>query len=86
MGATTWTFPSRSVSVSEMLEVIAVLRHGFLEAYTRYIEKTKSFSLPPEVGKKWPRQCYSLPTPEIFMQEAERRISKPTLDRLLSHR
>jgi hypothetical protein len=86
MGATTWTFPSHSVSVSEMLEVIAALRHGFLEAYTRYIEKTKSFSLPPEVGKKWPRQCYCLPTPETFMQEAERRISKPTLDRLLSHR
>jgi hypothetical protein len=86
MGATTWTFPSHGVSVSEMLEVIAALRHGFQDAYTRYVEKTKSFSLPPEVGKKWPRQCYCLPTPETFMQEAERRISKPTLDRLLSHR
>jgi len=69
-----------------MLEVIAALRNGFRDSYTRYIEKTKSFSSPPEVGKKWPSQCYCLPTPETFMHEAERRISKPTLDRLLSHR
>jgi adenylate cyclase len=86
MGATTWTLPSNSVSVSEALEVIAALRNGFRDAYARYIEKTKTFSLPPEIGKKWPSQCYCLPTPETFMQAAERRTSKPTLDRLLSSR
>ncbi|HMI87854.1 MAG TPA: DUF3365 domain-containing protein [Polyangiaceae bacterium] len=86
MGATTWTFPSNSVSVSETLEVLAALRNAFRDAYTRYIEKTKTFSSPPEVGKKWPSQCYCLPTPETFMQAAERRSSKPTLDRLLSRR
>ena len=86
MGATTWTFPSNSVSVPEMLDVIAALRNGFRDAYARYIEKTKTFSSPPEVGNKWPSQCYCLPTPETFMQAAERRISKPTLDRLLSRR
>jgi adenylate cyclase len=86
MGATTWTFPSKSVSVSEALEVIAALRNGFRDAYAHYIEKTKTFSSPPEVGKKWPSQCYCLPTPETFMQAAERRTSKPTLDRLLSRR
>jgi adenylate cyclase len=86
MGATTWTFPSNSVSVSETLDVLAALRNGFRDAYAEYIEKTKTFSSPPEIGKKWPRQCYCLPTPETFTQEAERRISKPTLDRLLSRR
>jgi adenylate cyclase len=86
MGATTWTFPSNSVSVSEALEVIAALRNGFRDAYAHYIEKTKTFASPPEVGKKWPSQCYCLPTPETFMQAAERRTSKPTLDRLLSRR
>ena len=86
MGATTWTFPSNSVSVSETLEVLAALRNGFRDAYASYVEKAKTFSLPPEIGKKWPSQCYCLPTPETFMQAAERRISKPTLDRLLSRR
>jgi hypothetical protein len=86
MGATTWTFPSNSVSVTEALEVITALRNGFRDAYAHYIEKTKTFSSPPEVGKKWPSQCYCLPTPETFMQAAERRTSQPTLDRLLSRR
>jgi adenylate cyclase len=86
MGATTWTLPSNDLSVAEALEVIATLRNGFREAYTHYVEKTKTFSLPPEIGKKWPSQCYCLPTPEAFMQAAERRTSKPTLDHLLSHR
>jgi len=86
MGATTWTFPSNSVSVSEALELIAALRNGFRDAYAHYIEKTKTFSSRPEVGKKWPSQCYCLPTTETFMQAAELRISKPTLDRLLSRR
>ena len=86
MGATTWTFPSHSISVSETLEVIATLRNAFRDAYADYIEKTKTFSLPPEIGKKWPSQCYCLPTPETFIETAERRISKPTLDRLLSRR
>jgi len=86
MGATTWTLPSNSVSVSETLEVLAALRNAFGDAYASYIEKAKTFALPPEIGKKWPSQCYCLPTPETFMQEAERRISKPTLDHLLSRR
>jgi hypothetical protein len=86
MGATTWTFPSSSVSVPEALEVIATLRHGFRDAYARYVEKAKTFSSRPEVGNKWPSQCYCLPAPETFMQAAELRISKPTLDRLLSRR
>jgi hypothetical protein len=86
MGATTWTFPSNSISVAESLEVIATLRKGFRDAYAHYVEKAKTFSSPPEIGKKWPSQCYCLPTPETFMQAAERRTSKATLDRLLSQR
>ncbi|MET0591827.1 MAG: DUF3365 domain-containing protein, partial [Polyangiaceae bacterium] len=62
MGATTWTFPAKDLSVSEALEVVAALRHAFRDAYARYVDKAKTFSLPPEIGKKWPSQCYCLPT------------------------
>jgi hypothetical protein len=86
MGATTWTYPSNQLSVSDALEVVAALRKGFRDAYVRYVDKAKTFALPPEIGKKWPSQCYCLPAPETFMQAAERRTSKPTLDRLLSRR
>jgi hypothetical protein len=52
------TGPSNSGSVSEKLEVLATaLRNGFRDAYADYIEKTKIFSSPPEVGKKWRSQC-----------------------------
>jgi len=86
MGATTWTLPSSSASLSEALETIAALRRSFRDAYVAYVEKTKAFSLPPEIGNKWPTDGYYLPNPDTFMEEAERRASKPTLDRLISHR
>lgn len=86
MGATTWTLPSNSSSLSEALETIAALRKGFRDTYIAYVERAKTFSSPPEIGKKWPSEGYCLPDPDNFMEEAERRASRTTLDRLLSHR
>jgi hypothetical protein len=83
MGATTLTLPSSSVSLSEALETISALRKAFRDAYASYIERTKKFSSPPEIGKKWPSEGFCLPDPDIFMEEAERRMSRATLDRLL---
>ena len=86
MGATTWTLPSSSMSLSEALATIAALRSALRDAYVSYIERTKKFSSPPEIGKKWPSEGFCLPDPDVFMEEAERRMSRATLDRLLSHR
>ncbi|HMI86832.1 MAG TPA: DUF3365 domain-containing protein [Polyangiaceae bacterium] len=86
MGATTWTLASSTLSVSEAIDTIAALRRSFRDAYVAYIEKAKTFSAPPEIGKKWPSEGHCLPDPDSFMEEAERRASRMTLDRLLSHR
>ena len=86
MGATTWTLPASEVSLSDVMDTIAVLRKGFRGAYASYIERTRKFASPPEIGKKWPSEGYCLPNPDIFMEEAERRMSRTTLDRLLSRR
>ena len=86
MGATTWTVVASNLSPTETLETIAALRKGFRDAYVAYVEKSKKFSSPPEIGKKWPSEGYCLPDPDSFMEEAERRMSRTTLDRLLSHR
>ena len=86
MGATTWTLAASSLSLSESLDAIATLRKGFRETYVAYIDKAKRFSSPPEIGKKWPSEGYYLPDPDNFMEEAERRTSRATLDRLLSQR
>ena len=86
MGATTWTLAASNLSLTEALDMIAALRNSFRDAYVAYIERTKKFSSPPEIGKKWPSEGYYLPDPDSFMEEAERRMSRTTLDRLLSHR
>jgi hypothetical protein len=86
MGATTWTLAASSLSLPESLEAIAGLRKSFRDTYVAYVEKATKFSSPPEIGKKWPSEGYYLPDPDSFMEEAERRMSRATLDRLLSHR
>jgi hypothetical protein len=83
MGATTWSYPKDKVTIEEVLQIIAALRSGFAAAYGGYLTKVATFEKPPEVGERWPRDGYFLPTREIFMREFERRASVNTVDRLL---
>jgi adenylate cyclase len=83
LGATTWSYPKDKVTIEEALQIIAALRSGFAAAYDAYLAKVATFEKPPEVGERWPRDGYFLPTREIFMREFERRASANTVDRLL---
>ena len=86
MGATTWTYPKATLSLAEALEVLAALRRGFAAAYTSYIDKAKTFKEPPSIGDQWPTNGYYLPTPEVFMREAELRTSPHSMRGLLAIR
>jgi hypothetical protein len=86
MGATTWTYPKATLSLGEALQVIAALRRGFSAAYEGYVEKAKTFKNPPSIGDQWPTNGYFLPTPQVFMREAERRTSAGSMRRLLAAR
>jgi hypothetical protein len=83
MGATTWTYPSPEVSLEEQMRMLAALRQGFRDAYAGYLDKAVSFTTPPEIGSRWPREGYSLPSADEFLKEAERRTSPATLSALL---
>lgn len=83
LGATTWSYPKDKVTIEEVLQIIAALRSGFAAAYDGYLTKAATFEKPPEVGERWPRDGYYLPTREAFMREFERRASANTVDRLL---
>jgi hypothetical protein len=72
------------VTVEELMTIITALRQGFREAYSAYLAKAETFSRRPEIGKKWPRDGYYLPTVEVFMAEAMRRASPKTLAALFS--
>jgi len=83
MGATTWSYPKEAVTPEEMIQILAVLRAGFAKAYEAYLAKVAGFSKPPEVGDRWPRDGYFIPSAEVFMREFERRASPATMSRLL---
>lgn len=82
MGATTWMYPEATVSLEELLQVIAALERGFRDAYAAYMSKVETFANPPAVGKHWPREGYFLPSLEVFMDEVLRRIAPQTLKAL----
>jgi hypothetical protein len=84
MGATTWSYPEASVSTEELLQTVAALRRGFQEAYTAYLKKADGFARRPEIGSKWPRDCYCLPSVPAFMAEVERITSADTLKDLFA--
>jgi hypothetical protein len=79
MGATTWTYPSDSVSVEEALMLLEALRAGFRDAYAVVLEKMQSISRPPEIGERWPADGYYLPSVETFMAVVDQRASAATL-------
>jgi adenylate cyclase len=83
MGATTWSYPKAQVTLEEAVQIVSALRAGFGTAYDAYLAKTRTFEKPPEIGERWPREGYYLPTREAFLREFERRASPNTADRLL---
>jgi hypothetical protein len=83
LGATTWSYPKDKVTIEELLGILAALRSSFATAYDAYLAKVATFENAPEIGERWPRDGYFLPTREVFMHEFERRASAKTLDRLL---
>jgi adenylate cyclase len=84
MGATTWTYPTKEVSVGELIQIIAALRAGFKTAYIAYLEKAKTFSKPPEITDKWPRDGYYLPDVDTFLKEFAKRSSAGTVNGLIA--
>jgi hypothetical protein len=84
MGATTWTYPSESVTYEELLQVLAALRKGFRETYEEYLTKVGTFAKKPKLGEKWPRDGYFLPSADEFLLEIEKRSSSQTLGKLLT--
>jgi adenylate cyclase len=83
MGATTWSYPKDKVTLEETLQMIATLRDSFGTAYDTYLAKVATFERQPEIGERWPRDGYYLPTRQVFLSEFERRASPDTVDHLI---
>jgi adenylate cyclase len=83
MGATTWSYSQKEVTYDELINIVSALRLSFRETYEVYLTKTKTYSNPPEIGAKWPRDGYFLPDAETFFQELTKRSSIKTVDTLI---
>lgn len=79
MGAVTWAYPAEAVTLEEFLRAVSALHQGFREAYEEYLRKVGGFANPPEIGERWPKEGYSLPSTEVFMAEVYRRTAPQTL-------
>ena len=83
MGATTWSYPKDSVTPEELLQILAAVRGAVRGTYAAYVEHASTFSDPPIIGDKWPRDGRYLPTPDAFASEHARLASSETLAGLL---
>ncbi len=61
MGATTWTYPSKSVTLDELMLMLTALRLGFRDSYEAYLQKVGGFAQPPEIGVQWPAMVFIYP-------------------------
>ena len=75
MGATTWMYPDASVSADRALDLVGALRTSIRQAYAAYLQKVATFPTRPQIGAKWPRDGFALPSEDVFMRELARRSS-----------
>ncbi len=85
MGATTWTYPSDSVSFEELQAIIMAYRNGAVSTFQTYLDKAATFkeNQVPVVGEAWPAGGYQLPTPQIFLDSVNELASQKTLKGIL---
>ena len=84
MGATTWAYPKDAVTRDEAIEVIVALRGAFEKAYISFLDKSKTYLKPPEIGNKWPDDGYFIPSAAEFITRFEHTASTDTLRYLLN--
>lgn len=84
-GATTWTYPSDSVSFTELQEIIMAYREGAAATLGIYIDKTKSFADNdvPSVGDFPAKGGYSIPATEVFLDSVNELAAEETLKGIL---
>ncbi len=80
MGATTWTYPAKAVSLEGLLQLTEIYRASTRGAYERSRKKAASFEDPPVIGDQWPRDGERvLPSADAFMEAVDRAVSSATV-------
>ena len=85
MGATTWTYPTDSVSTDELKAMINVYRGGVTEVFNAYLKEAKSFTVNPvpNIGNNWPVNGYNIPDIKTFNDTLDKLTSRALLLHIL---
>jgi hypothetical protein len=86
MGATTWQYPTDSLSYKSTMAVLKAYRNGTKAIYQDYLDEIADFktSEKPVVGDKWPSAGgLYLPSPEVFLDSVRELASYETMTVLL---
>ncbi|WP_152286774.1 c-type heme family protein [Flavicella marina] len=86
MGATTWQYPTDSLSYDATIAVLKAYRNGTKAIYKDYLDEIAAFksSKKPEIGDKWPSAGgLYLPSPEVFLDSVRELASYETMTVLL---
>ena len=86
MGATTWQYPTDSLSYKSTMAVLQAYRNGTKAIYQDYLDEIADFktSEKPVVGDKWPSAGgLYLPSPEVFLDSVRELTSYETMTVLL---
>jgi adenylate cyclase len=88
MGATTWSYPRKDVSVAEVLRYTTALRAAALETYSLYLTKIGTFKATPApaIAAKWPSDGMFVPTLAEMKKAIEVQNNALTLQILLDAR
>ncbi len=85
MGATTWQYPSDSLSYKEAVGVLNAYRNGTKDTYNAYLAEIAAFkdSPKPAIGTVWPSKGFNLPTAEVFIDSVRKLTSYKSLEVLV---
>jgi adenylate cyclase len=88
MGATTWSYPRKDVSVAEVLRYTTALRSAALETYGLYLTKISTFkaSPAPAIATQWPSDGMFVPTLAEMKKAIELQNNALTFQTLLDVR
>lgn len=85
MGATTWSYPTDSLSTDELLAMIAVYKAGINHTFESYLNKVNSFveKEKPLIGNNWPSNGYFLPSLAAFDDTVTKMTSAALINSVL---
>lgn len=85
MGATTWSYPSDSLSTDELLAMISIYKKGVENTYTSYLNEINGFKQIPKpyIGKNWPSKGYFIPNWQAMNDTIDVMTSKALLSSIL---